>query len=661
MKYKELLAPLDLGHTSLKNRIIMGSMHTGLEEERGGIAKLAKFYAERAKAGVALIITGGVSPNFRGRLSFHSDQLTFPWQLRRHKPVTQAVHDAGGKICMQLLHAGRYAYHPFNASSTDQQAPINPFKPKMLTTKQVQNTIKDFAKSAQLAKRAGYDGVEVMGSEGYLINQFLCSRTNKRKDQYGGDIKSRAKFAIEIVKQIRAAVGTDFIIVFRLSLLDLVEGGNEWSEIEYLAVELEKAGVSIINSGIGWHEARVPTIATSVPRGAFVEWSEKIKQSLTIPVSACNRINNPQQANDIIASGQADLVSMARPFLADPEFVLKAMEDRADEINTCIGCNQACLDHVFSQKRASCLVNPTACYETELAAVATSSKSVAVVGAGPAGLSSAVTAAKQGHKVTLFEARDKIGGQFRLARMIPGKEEFAETLRYFRVQLEKHNVEVKLNHKASMQELKAFDKVILATGVVPRKPEIEGVELANVLTYEQAINQPERIGKNVAIIGGGGIGVDVAQFVAQIGVESPSLEQWQQKWGIKDTSAAITIHNDKKITILQRKSSKIGKGLGKTTGWIHRAEIKHLGVIQKTGVSYHRFTEDGLIIEIDGEQQQLKADTIILCAGQTSERSLADAFDAAGLNYELVGGADVAAEIDAKRAIRQATEVALAI
>ncbi|MFD1008138.1 FAD-dependent oxidoreductase [Oceanisphaera ostreae] len=665
--YPHLLAPLDLGFTTLKNRVIMGSMHTGLEEEKGGFAKLAAFYAERARGGVGLIITGGIAPNFRGRLLPMAAQLSFFWQVPRHRLLTHAVHEAGGKIALQILHAGRYAYHPFSQAPSAKSAPINPFKPSAMSPRQIRNCINDFAHTAKLAQQADYDGVEIMGSEGYLINQFICARTNHRDDEWGGCSERRQRFALAIVQAVRAAVGERFIIIFRLSMLDLVEQGSTLAEVIALGQALERAGVTIINTGIGWHEARVPTIATSVPRAAFSWVTEKVRHALSVPVVATNRINTPEVAEHILASEQADLVCMARPFLADADFVNKAAAGQAELINTCIACNQACLDHVFKRQRASCLVNPRACYETELIITAsTNPKQLAVVGAGMAGLSFACQAAERGHKVVLFEKAGDIGGQFNYAKQIPGKEEFYETVRYFHHRLRQSGVEVRLNTEATAELLHAFDEVVLASGIVPRTPNIEGIHHPKVLSYLDVLARHATVGEKVAIIGAGGIGFDVAEFLVASGHQN--TEQWLAEWGVdQDYRSAGALMAPKPIVatrqvwLLQRKADKPGKGLGKTTGWIHRASLRQHGVHMWGGVSYQRIDEQGLHIEHDGKTLCLAVDNVIICAGQQPNRDLQAALTELGAKVHLIGGADVAAELDAKRAIRQGMELALSI
>lgn len=670
MSFPHLLEPLDLGFTQLKNRVLMGSMHTGLEEEKGGFEKLAAFYKERALGGVGLIVTGGISPNLRGRLTPHACQLSFPWQVGKHRVVTQAVHEAGGKICMQILHAGRYGYHPFSQAPSKIKSPITPFTPSAMSSRQVRSTIKDYASSAALAKKAGYDGVEVMGSEGYLINQFVSARTNTRTDEWGGAFEQRAQFPIAIVNAIREKVGKDFIIIFRLSMLDLVDNGSTWDEVVQLAQWLEQAGVSILNTGIGWHEARVPTIATSVPRGAFAWVTEKLKQSVSVPLIATNRINTPEIGEQIIASGQADMVSMARPFLADPEFVNKAAANTPELINTCIGCNQACLDHTFSLKRATCLVNPRACYETEINFLPTANKKrIAVMGAGPAGMAFSVYAAMRGHDVVLFEAKSEVGGQFNLARKIPGKEEFNETIRYFINQIKLHKVELRLNTRldASVLATEQFDEVVIASGVVPRDLVLPGFDDPRVVDYQKVLSGEVAVGNTVALIGAGGIGFDMAHFLCERQSSTLNPDKWLQQWGIDKTyqhAGGLTEpHSNntdhRKVFLLQRKTSKMGKGLGKTTGWIHRLVLKQHDVKMKTGVSYDKFDDAGLHIRVGETAEVLAVDNVVLCAGQESNRTLVDEMKATGLPVHLIGGVDVAAELDAKRAIRQGAELAM--
>ncbi|WP_429064512.1 FAD-dependent oxidoreductase [Aeromonas bestiarum] len=669
-RYPTLLTPLDLGFTQLKNRVLMGSMHTGLEEEKGGFDKLAAFYAERARGGVGLIVTGGIAPNLRGRLVPHGSQLSFPWQVARHKKVTQAVHQEGGKIALQILHAGRYAYHPFSLAPSALKAPISPFKPRAMSERQIRGTIRDFASTAQLAKAAGYDGVEVMGSEGYLINQFICERTNKRTDGWGGNNENRMRFPVEIVRAIRERVGTDFIIIFRLSMLDLVEQGSTLEEVIALGKALEQVGVTLINTGIGWHEARIPTIATSVPRGAFSWVTAELKKHLSVPLITTNRINTPEVAERILAQGEADMVSMARPFLADPEFVIKAAENRADEINTCIACNQACLDHVFKQKRASCLVNPRACFETELTfGRVPQPKKLAVVGAGPAGLAFACYAAERGHQVSLFDQASEIGGQFNFAKQIPGKEEFHETLRYFAKRLEKCGVELYLGQRQSAESLLGggFDEVILATGIRPRTPNIPGIEHPKVLNYIDVLRDHKPVGDKVAVIGAGGIGFDVAEYLVE-GKGDRSRDHWLKEWGIDKQfgergglMAPEIDAPERQIWLLQRKESKVGDGLGKTTGWIHRTVLKNRKVQMLSGVQYLRIDDEGLHIQVGETRQCLPVDQVIICAGQEPLKELQAGLQTAGKPVHIIGGADVAAELDAKRAIRQGAELAAII
>ncbi|MFM5254278.1 NADPH-dependent 2,4-dienoyl-CoA reductase [Aeromonas hydrophila] len=669
-RYPTLLTPLDLGFTQLRNRVLMGSMHTGLEEEKGGFDKLAAFYGERARGGVGLIVTGGIAPNLRGRLVPHGSQLSFPWQVAKHKKVTSAVHQEGGKIALQILHAGRYAYHPFSLAPSALKAPISPFKPRAMSERQIRGTIRDFAATAQLARSAGYDGVEVMGSEGYLINQFICERTNKRTDSWGGSSENRMRFPVEIVRAIRERVGPDFIIIFRLSMLDLVEQGSSLEEVIALGKALEQVGVTLINTGIGWHEARIPTIATSVPRGAFSWVTAELKKHLKVPLITTNRINTPEVAERILAGGEADMVSMARPFLADPEFVIKAAENRADEINTCIACNQACLDHVFKQKRASCLVNPRACFETELTfGRVPQPKKLAVVGAGPAGLAFACYAAERGHQVSLFDQASEIGGQFNFAKQIPGKEEFHETLRYFAKRLEKCGVELYLGQRQSAESLLGggFDEVILATGIRPRTPNIPGIEHAKVMSYLDVLRDHKPVGEKVAVIGAGGIGFDVAEYLVE-GKGDRSRDHWLKEWGIDKQlgergglMAPVIDAPERQVWLLQRKESKVGDGLGKTTGWIHRTVLKNRKVEMLSGVQYLRIDDEGLHIQVGKQQQCLPVDQVIICAGQEPLKELQAGLQAAGKPVHIIGGADVAAELDAKRAIRQGAELAAVI
>ncbi|MDE9539075.1 NADPH-dependent 2,4-dienoyl-CoA reductase [Xenorhabdus bovienii] len=670
--YPHLLAPLDLGFTTLKNRVLMGSMHTGLEEHPDGARRLAQFYAERAAGGVALIVTGGIAPNEQGVVTAGASILNTEDTLPHHQVITDAVHQAGGKIALQILHTGRYSYQKNLVAPSAIQAPINPFKPREMSEEDIQQTIRDFARCAQLAQQAGYDGVEIMGSEGYLINQFLVARTNHRQDKWGGNFENRMRFAVEIVKAARAITGEHFIIIYRLSMLDLVEEGSNWQEIEQLAKEIEKAGASIINTGIGWHEARIPTIATMVPRAGFSWVTQKLMGKVSIPLITTNRINDPHVAEQTLSEGCADMVSMARPFLADAEFVLKAEQDRADEINTCIGCNQACLDRIFVGKLTSCLVNPRACHETEfIAEPVKAPKTIAVIGAGPAGLSFAVTAASQGHHVTLFERDNKIGGQFNIAKQIPGKEEFYETLRYFDRQLALNGVEVKLNHTATASQLASFDEIIIATGIIPRTPDIDGINHEKVLTYLDVLKHKRNVGPRVAIIGAGGIGFDTAEYLSQNGQSSSlSSHAFSQEWGIDQTlshrgglqpEGAQMERSPRKIYLLQRKDSKVGEGLGKTTGWVHRASLLMRGTTMLNSVQYLKIDDQGLHISRNGEQQCLEVDNVIICAGQEPLKDLYQPLQTMGKNVHVIGGADVAVELDARRAIDQGARLALKI
>ncbi|PML53934.1 NADPH-dependent 2,4-dienoyl-CoA reductase [Vibrio lentus] len=663
--YPHLLEPLDLGFTQLRNRVLMGSMHTGLEENKEGLHKLAAFYEERARGGVGLIVTGGFSPNLRGRLTPFSAEFSKVKHAKAHQVVTEAVHKHGGKIALQLLHAGRYAMHPFAQSASGIKAPIAKFAPSEMSPRQIKKTIDAFANSAELAQVAGYDGVEIMGSEGYLINQFICKRTNMRYDEWGGSYEKRMRFPLEIVKSIREAVGDDFIIIFRLSMLDLVEQGSTFEDVVLLAQKLEEAGVTIINTGIGWHEARVPTIATQVPRGAFSWVTEKVKPYVSIPVVTCNRINTPEEAERILSSGQADMVSMARPFLADPDFVNKAAQDQAQFINTCIGCNQACLDNVFKGKRASCLVNPRACYETEIVVQpAQASKTIAVVGAGPAGLACATTLAQRGHTVDLIEKNDRIGGQFRLAMQIPGKEEFRETIRYFANQIDAAGVNLKLDTEATFEMLLKYDEVVMAAGVEPRKLNLEGIDQEKVVDYQTLIREKTPVGEKVAIVGAGGIGIDVATMLTE--PTSHSLDDWLHEWGIdKNMEHPGGLYpypdsfSDKTVWVMQRKAGRVGKGPGKTTGWIHKRTLEKRGVNLLGGVSYNKIDDQGLHITIDKKEQVLDADSVIVCAGQVSVRPFEDMWQEFGGKLHVIGGADYAGELDAVRAIRQGVELAI--
>lgn len=671
-QYPHLLAPLDLGFTTLKNRTLMGSMHTGLEEKPGGFERMAAYFAERARGGVGLMVTGGIGPNEEGGVYSGAAKLTTPEEAEKHKVVTQAVHEAGGKICMQILHAGRYAYSPKSVAPSAIQAPINPFKPRELDEDGIEKQIQDFVTCSLLAQQAEYDGVEIMGSEGYFINQFLAAHTNHRSDRWGGSYANRMRLPVEIVRRVREAVGSDFIIIYRLSMLDLVEGGSSWDEIVLLAKAVEQAGATLINTGIGWHEARIPTIATKVPRAAFTKVTAKLRGEVQIPLITTNRINTPEIAEQVLAEGDADMVSMARPFLADPEFVNKAAAGRSDEINTCIGCNQACLDHTFGGKLTSCLVNPRACHETELNYIPTTQvKTIAVVGAGPAGLAAATVAAERGHSVTLFDSASEIGGQFNVAKRVPGKEEFFETLRYFKRKLETTGVDLHLNTRVSVSELTAggFDEVILATGIAPRTPAISGVDHPMVISYLDAILERKPVGQRVAVVGAGGIGFDVSEFITHQGeASSLSREVFWKEWGIDGTLearggvAGIQAQPHpaaRQVFLLQRKKSKVGDGLGKTTGWIHRAGLKNKNVQMLNSVEYLKVDDQGLHIRIgEGEPQVLAVDTVILCAGQDPLRELQDGLVAAGQRVHLIGGADVASELDAKRAIDQGSRLA---
>ncbi|CNB26903.1 2%2C4-dienoyl-CoA reductase [Yersinia enterocolitica] len=672
LAYPHLLAPLDLGFTTLKNRVLMGSMHTGLEELPDGPQRLAAFYAERAAGGVGLIVTGGIAPNKKGVVYQGASVLNDATQVPHHQIVTDAVHLAGGKIALQILHTGRYSYQKQPVAPSALQAPINPFAPQELSHDEVLQTIADFAHCAQLARQAGYDGVEVMGSEGYLINQFLTARTNQRNDEWGGDFTRRMRFAVEIVRAVRAATGPDFILIYRLSMLDLVEDGSSWDEIELLARAVEQAGATLINTGIGWHEARIPTIATMVPRAGFSWVTRKLMGKVNIPLITTNRINDPSVAEQVLTDGCADMVSMARPFLADAAFVQKAAQDRADEINTCIGCNQACLDQIFDGKLTSCLVNPRACRETEMPVLPTEApKRLAVVGSGPAGLAFAVTAASRGHQVTLFDAATDIGGQFNIAKQIPGKEEFYETLRYFRRQLVLHGVIQQLNTPVQPEQLADFDEVILACGIRPRLPAIKGIEHPKVLTYLDVLRDKKPVGKRVAIIGAGGIGFDTAEYLSQSG-DSSSLDSraFSQEWGIDQDLAQRgglspvggKVHpSPRQIFLLQRKTSKVGEGLGKTTGWIHRTSLAMRGVRMLNSVSYESIDDEGLHIIRAEQASCLPVDTIIICAGQEPRRELHQPLLEMGKTVHLIGGADIAAELDARRAIDQGTRLALTI
>ncbi|MGV8849393.1 MAG: FAD-dependent oxidoreductase [Propionibacteriaceae bacterium] len=666
--YRHVFSPLDLGVVTLPNRVVMGSMHTGLEEAPDGFVRLAAFYAERAAAGVGLIVTGGVAPNAEGRLSPSGATLTTPAEAGPHRLVTDAVHAAGGRICLQILHAGRYALHPDAVAPSPLRAPISPFTPRELSDQDIRATIDDFVRCAALARDAGYDGVEIMASEGYLLNEFLAARTNQRSDDWGGSYEHRMRLPVEVVRAVRERIGPEALVIFRLSMLDLVEGGQILDEVRLLARAVEDAGATIISTGIGWHESRVPTIATSVPRAAFAGVTAALRDAVTIPLVAANRINTPEAAEEILAAGQADLVSMARPFLADPQLLAKAAAGRPDRINTCIACNQACLDRAFAGLVASCLVNPRACHETVLTVLpATTPRTIAVVGAGPAGLAAAATAARRGHLVTLFEAEAELGGQFTLARQIPGKEEYGETLRYFAVVLAELGVAVRTGVRAALEDLVAFDHVVLATGVTPRMPDVPGIDHPCVVTYQQVLRDHVPVGKRVAIMGAGGIGIDVADYLTSPpGPES--VADFHAQWGIdpsyetpgglvppRPEPAARLVH------LVQRRSTPIGAGLGRTTGWIHRTVLVQRGVTMIRGATYERIDDAGLHLTVDGHPVTLEVDTVVVCTGQEPHRDLYDALLAAGIQATLVGGADVAAELDAESAIRQATEAAAAL
>ena len=667
--FPNLLKPLNLGFTTLKNRVLMGSMHTGLEEVKNGYGRMASYFEARAKGGVGLIVTGGISPNFRGWVAPFSSKLTSKRIAKKHKLITDAVHKYDSKICMQILHSGRYGYHPFNVSASNIKSPISKFKTKSLSEKGIQSTINDFVRCSKLAKYAGYDGVEIMGSEGYLINQFIAKRTNKRNDKWGGEYINRIKFPLEIVKRIRLEVGKEFIIIFRLSMLDLVEGGSSWDEVVQLAKELEKAGVNLINTGIGWHESRIPTIATMVPRAAFSWVTKRMMGEVSVPLITTNRINTPEIAEKILSNGHANMVSMARPFLADPEFINKAIANKSNEINTCIACNQACLDHAFKGKIASCLVNPLACHETEIIVNNTKTpKRIVVVGAGPAGLSYATTAAKRGHIVTLIEKSNSIGGQFNMAKKIPGKEEFYETLRYFDVMLQKYNVKIHLNTTFEPTMAKKYDNVILATGIIPRKPKIKGIDHPKVVSYIDVLNDKVKIGSKVALIGAGGIGFDVAEYLSHKG-ESSSLKTklFMEEWGVDMNFTARggiqkvkpkPLESKRQIYLLQRKTGKVGASLGKTTGWIHRFSLRNKDVKMINNVKYNKINDKGLNYFKNNKEFILDVDHIVICAGQLSNNKIFDSCKEQNPNTEIIGGAFHASELDAKKAIDQAVRSA---
>jgi 2,4-dienoyl-CoA reductase (NADPH2) len=674
-KYPKLLEPLDLGFTTLKNRVLMGSMHTMLEDIPGGHERLAAFYRERAKGQVGLIVTGGMAPSKSALALPFGEAFDNKEEADKHKIVTQAVHEEGGKICMQILHVGRYGYSEANVSASDTKAPISPFPARGLSGEEVEQTIEDYVNAAKLAQYANYDGVEIMGSEGYLINQFLVTKVNKRTDKWGGSYENRMQFPLEIIRRTRVAVGENFIIIYRLSMLDLVEGGSTWEEVVQLAKEVEKAGATIINTGIGWHEARIPTIGTIVPQGGFAWVTKRMMGEVKIPLITTNRINMPGVAEKILAEGNADMVSMARPFLADPELVLKSIEGRAEEINTCIACNQACLDHTFTMQVCSCIVNPRACHETELNFLPTKNKKkIAVVGAGPAGLEAATTSAKRGHEVHLFEAEAQIGGQFNMAKVIPGKEEYAQTIRYYDVMLKKHGVKVNLNTKATLANLKegGFDEIILASGVTPRTVEFEGSDHPKVLNYADVLYRKKLVGKSVAIIGSGGIGFDMAEYLAHdMAHESVSLnvENYMEEWGVdmNHTRAGSLaespnpLPSPREIFLLKRSPGKHGKNLGKTTGWIHRSSLAMKKVNMLSSVSYEKVDDQGFHITVDGVSQLLPVDNVIVCAGQVSLKAMFEELKETGQSVHLIGGAHIAAQLDAKMAIKEAAELAASL
>jgi len=672
MPYPNLLSPLDLGFTTLKNRVLMGSMHTGLEEEKNGFERMAAYFAARARGQVGLIVTGGIAPNRAGWVGPFAARLASKSEVKHHQIITKAVHEEGGKICLQILHSGRYGYHPLCVAPSSIKSPISPFRPWKLTAGGIKKTIRDFANTAALSREAGYDGVEIMGSEGYLINQFLVKKTNKRKDDWGGSYENRMRFPIEIIKAVREKTGKDFIIIYRLSMLDLVEDGSTWEEVVQLAKAVEAAGATIINTGIGWHEARVPTIATAVPRGGFSWVTQRMMGEVSIPLITTNRINTPQKAEAIIADGHADMISMARPFLADPDFVKKAMANQSDRINTCIGCNQACLDHVFQRKTASCLVNPQACHETEFIITSTTNpKRIAVVGAGPAGLSAATTAASRGHNVDLYEAAPILGGQFNLACQIPGKEEFFETMRYYKKQIALTGVQLHLSTKMTVENLlkENFDEVIISTGVVPRKINLPGIDHPKVLSYVDVLEKKVAVGKSVALVGAGGIGFDVAEFLAEEHTSTaPDIPAFMAEWGVdmnyQNAGGLMTaqpVPASRTIYLCQRSHGKLGANLGKTTGWIHRASLKHKGIEMRSGVKYLKVDDQGLHIDDGGTTEILAVDHVVICAGQLSVNDLWEPLRAAGVSVHLIGGAAEARELDAKRAIEQGLKVAISV